>query len=58
MASLNKLINELNRKDNVIGTLNDTVVANRMKKNYNQFREISNEIDKVVTIKMVHHYQC
>ena len=49
VASLNKLINELNRKDNVIGTLNDTVVANRMKKIIINLEKSSNEIDKVVT---------
>ncbi len=49
VASLNKLINELNRKDNVIGTLNDTVVANRMKKIVINLQNSSNEIDKVVT---------
>lgn len=49
VASLNKLINELNRKDNVIGTLNDTVVANRMKKIVINLEKSSNEINKVVT---------
>jgi phospholipid/cholesterol/gamma-HCH transport system substrate-binding protein len=49
VARLNKLINELNRKDNVIGTLNDTVVANRMKKIVINLEKSSNEIDKVVT---------
>ena len=49
VASLNKLINELNRKDNVIGTLNDTVVANKMKKIVINLEKSSSEIDKVVT---------
>jgi len=49
VANLNKLITELNRKDNVIGTLNDTVVANRMKKIVINLEKSSNEIDKVVT---------
>ncbi|WP_374399245.1 MlaD family protein [Flavobacterium sp.] len=49
VASLNKLINELNQKDNVIGTLNDTVVANKMKKIVINLEKSSSEIDKVVT---------
>jgi phospholipid/cholesterol/gamma-HCH transport system substrate-binding protein len=49
VANLNKLITELNRKDNVIGTLNDTVVANRMKKIIINLEKSSTEIDKVVT---------
>ncbi len=49
VANLNKLITELNRKDNVIGTLNDTVVANRMKKIVMNLEKSSSEIDKVVT---------
>ncbi|RAK20722.1 phospholipid/cholesterol/gamma-HCH transport system substrate-binding protein [Flavobacterium aquaticum] len=49
VANLNKLITDLNRKDNVIGTLNDTVVANRMKKIIINLEKSSNEIDKVVT---------
>ena len=49
VANLNTLINELNRKDNVIGTLNDTVVANKMKKIVINLEKSSNEIDKVVT---------
>ena len=48
VANLNKLITELNRKDNVIGTLNDTVVANRMKRIIINLEKSSNEIDKVV----------
>ena len=49
VASLNQLINDLNRKDNVIGTLNDTVVANRMKKIIVNLEKSSVEINKVVT---------
>lgn len=49
VANLNKLITALNRKDNVIGTLNDTVVANRMKKIIINLEKSSTEIDKVVT---------
>ena len=49
VAGLNKLITDLNRKDNVIGTLNDTVVANRMKKIIINLEKSSTEIDKVVT---------
>lgn len=49
VANLNKLITDLNRKDNVIGTLNDTVVANRMKKIIINLEKSSTEIDKVVT---------
>ena len=49
VANLNKLITDLNRKDNVIGTLNDTVVANRIKKIIINLEKSSTEIDKVVT---------
>jgi phospholipid/cholesterol/gamma-HCH transport system substrate-binding protein len=49
VANLNKLINDLNRKDNVIGTLNDTVVANKMKKIIVNLEKSSVEINKVVT---------
>ena len=49
VTNLNKLISELNRKDNVIGTLNDTVVANRMKKIIINLEKSSNQIDKVIT---------
>lgn len=49
VANLNTLINELNRKDNVIGTLNDTIVANSVKKIIVNLEKSSNEIDKVVT---------
>ena len=49
VANLNKLITDLNRKDNVIGTLNDTVVANRMKRIIINLEKSSTEIDKVVT---------
>ena len=40
VANLNKLITELNRKDNVIGTLNDTVVAKSNRKKSLKLREI------------------
>jgi phospholipid/cholesterol/gamma-HCH transport system substrate-binding protein len=49
VANLNKLINDLNRKDNVIGTLNDTVVANKMKRIIVNLEKSSVEINKVVT---------
>ena len=49
VANLNILINELNRKDNVIGTLNDTIVANSVKKIIVNLEKSSSEIDKVVT---------
>ena len=49
VASLNQLINDLNKKDNVIGTLKDTVVANRMKKIIVNLEKSSVEINKVVT---------
>ena len=49
VASLNQLITDLNKKDNVIGTLKDTVVANRMKKIIVNLEKSSVEINKVVT---------
>jgi len=49
ITNLNKLILDLNRKDNVIGTLNDTVVANRMKKIIVNLEKSSVEINKVIT---------
>lgn len=49
VTNLNNLITELNRKDNVIGTLKDTIVANRMKKIIINLEKSSVEINKVVT---------
>jgi phospholipid/cholesterol/gamma-HCH transport system substrate-binding protein len=49
VANLNKLILELNKKDNVIGTLNDTAVANKVKNIIVNLEKTSGEIDKVVT---------
>jgi phospholipid/cholesterol/gamma-HCH transport system substrate-binding protein len=49
VENLNKLMASLNKKDNVIGIINDTAVANKIKKIVNNLDKSSNEIDKVVT---------
>jgi phospholipid/cholesterol/gamma-HCH transport system substrate-binding protein len=49
MENLNELIASLNKKDNVVGVLNDTAVANKIKKIVINLDQSSNEIDKVVT---------
>lgn len=46
---LNNLIAELDHKDNVIGVLKDTAVANNIKKIVRNLDESSTKIDKVVT---------
>jgi phospholipid/cholesterol/gamma-HCH transport system substrate-binding protein len=49
VTSLNNLIVSLNKKDNVLGVLKDTSVANKIKSIVTNLDKSSNEIDKVVT---------
>ena len=48
-ADLDKLISSLSKKDNVIGVLKDSAVANNIKKIVRSLDKTSNEIDKVVS---------
>ena len=48
VVNLNKLISSLNNKDNVIGVLKDTAVANNIKTIVGNLDKSSTEIDKVV----------
>jgi phospholipid/cholesterol/gamma-HCH transport system substrate-binding protein len=48
VINLNKLISSLNNKDNVIGVLKDTAVANTIKTIVGNLDKSSTEIDKVV----------
>jgi phospholipid/cholesterol/gamma-HCH transport system substrate-binding protein len=49
VANLNKMIADLNQKDNVIGVLKDKEVASQMKTIITNLEKSSGEIDKVVT---------
>ena len=49
MSSLNKLIHSLDNKDNIIGVLKDTSVANQVKAIINNLENSSLEIDSVVS---------
>lgn len=49
VSKLNKLITSLDNKNNVIGVLKDTAVANNMKTIVNNLDKSSDEIDKVIT---------
>jgi phospholipid/cholesterol/gamma-HCH transport system substrate-binding protein len=49
VANLNKMIADLNQKDNVIGVLKDKEVASQMKTIITNLEKSSTEIDKVVT---------
>ena len=46
IIKLNRLISSLENKDNVIGVLKDTAVANNLKKIVRNLKETSTEIDK------------
>lgn len=48
IANLNKLINSLNKKDNVVGVINDTAVANQIKNIVINLQKSSKKIDLVV----------
>lgn len=49
IIKLNRLISSLENKDNVIGVLKDTAVANDLKKIVRNLKETSTEIDKIVS---------
>lgn len=49
VANLNKLINELNKKDNIVGVLKDSAVAHKIKNIVSHLDQSSAEINKVVT---------
>lgn len=49
VASLNKLIQDLNKNNNVIGVMKDTAVASQIKYVVKNLEKSSSEIDKVVT---------
>jgi phospholipid/cholesterol/gamma-HCH transport system substrate-binding protein len=49
VAKLNQLISSLDNKNNVIGVLKDTAVANNIKTIVRNLDESSNKIDKVIT---------
>jgi phospholipid/cholesterol/gamma-HCH transport system substrate-binding protein len=49
MAHLSRLIDNLDNKDNVVGVLNDTAVAAKIKSIVNNLDHSSNEINKVIT---------
>jgi phospholipid/cholesterol/gamma-HCH transport system substrate-binding protein len=48
VVKLNQLITNLNKKDNVVGVLSDTVVANQIKTIAINLQKSSHEINKVV----------
>ncbi len=48
VAKLNKLVDNLSKKDNVVGVLSDTVVANKIKSITINLDQSSREINKVV----------
>lgn len=48
VAQLNQLIASLNRKDNIVGVINDTVVANKIKHIVTNLEKSSIKIDSVV----------
>lgn len=47
--NLNQIMADLNRKDNVIGVLNDTMVAKKLKLVVTQLEQTTNKIDQTVT---------
>lgn len=49
VANLNKIITQLDNKNNVVGVLKDTAVANNIKKVITNLEKSSDQIDKVVT---------
>jgi len=49
MSNLNKIIADLGKKDNVVGTLKDTVVARKIKNIIVNLEKSSNQIDQAVT---------
>ncbi len=49
MVKLNQLINSLDNKDNVVGVIKDTAVANKIKTVITNLDKSTNEINKVVT---------
>ncbi|MEW5675850.1 MlaD family protein [Flavobacterium enshiense] len=49
VANLNKLIQDLNKSNNVIGVMKDTAVASQIKSVVKNLEKSSSEIDKVVT---------
>jgi phospholipid/cholesterol/gamma-HCH transport system substrate-binding protein len=49
MAHLNRLISNLDKKDNVVGVLSDTAVAVKIKSIVSNLDQSSREINKVVT---------
>ncbi|HLF53047.1 MlaD family protein [Flavobacterium sp.] len=49
VANLNKLITALNKKDNVVGVLKDSAVANKIKTVVSNLDKSSNEIEKAIT---------
>jgi len=49
MANLNKIINDLNNKDNVVGALKDTVTGRKIKMIIVNLEKSSQEINKTIT---------
>ena len=49
MIKLNRLISSLENKDNVIGVLKDTAVANNLKAIVRNLKQTSTEIDKIIS---------
>jgi phospholipid/cholesterol/gamma-HCH transport system substrate-binding protein len=49
VLKLNQLIESLDSKDNVIGVIKDSAVANKIKKMVSNLDQSSNEIDKTIT---------
>ncbi len=49
VTKLNKLITSLDNKDNVVGVIKDSAVANKIKKMVTNLNKSSTEIDKVIT---------
>ena len=47
--NLNQIMTDLNRKDNVIGVLNDTMVAKKLKLVVTQLEQTTTKIDETVT---------
>ena len=47
--NLNQIMTDLNRKDNVIGVLNDTLVAKKLKLIVTQLEQTTSKIDETVT---------
>ncbi|MFI0492167.1 MAG: MCE family protein, partial [Flavobacterium sp.] len=49
IAELKKVIQSLDKKDNVIGVIKDTAVANKIKNVVNNLDQSTKEINKVIT---------